>query len=184
MAQTWRRGRGSAAPKAARPLDPPTLERLALRYVERFATSRARLLAYLQRKLRERGWAGEDAPEPERLVERFAALGYVDDRAFAEAKGAGLVRRGYGPRRVATALMVAGIDEADGADTHAAARDGAWDAAVALARRKRIGPFAPAAPDRAGREKAIAVLIRAGHDLATARAIGGAPPGPVPEQPS
>ncbi|KTW08260.1 RecX family transcriptional regulator, partial [Sphingomonas sanguinis] len=38
------------------------LERLALRYVERFATTEGKLVDYLTRKLRERGWAGEGAP--------------------------------------------------------------------------------------------------------------------------
>ena len=38
-------------------LDGPALDRLALRYVEKFATSTGKLTQYLQRKLRERGWA-------------------------------------------------------------------------------------------------------------------------------
>ena len=40
------------------PLDAAALERLALRYVERFATTRGRLTDYLTRKIRERGWEG------------------------------------------------------------------------------------------------------------------------------
>ena len=40
------------------PLDQPALERAALRYVERYATTRAKLVAYLTRKLRERGADG------------------------------------------------------------------------------------------------------------------------------
>ena len=68
------------------PLDPARLERLALRYVERFATTRAKLRRYLERKLRERGWGADAAPDTAALVERMAALGYVDDAAFAEAR--------------------------------------------------------------------------------------------------
>ena len=45
------------------PLDRAALERLALRYVERFATTRGRLTDYLKRKIRERGWDG-DAGRP------------------------------------------------------------------------------------------------------------------------
>lgn len=41
------------------PLDPARLERLALRYVERFATTRVKLTRYLERKVRERGWDNE-----------------------------------------------------------------------------------------------------------------------------
>ncbi|HVJ00769.1 MAG TPA: RecX family transcriptional regulator, partial [Sphingomonas sp.] len=52
------------------PLDRADLERLALRYVERFATTRARLAAYLDRKIRERGWAGEGSPDTVALAQR------------------------------------------------------------------------------------------------------------------
>ena len=64
------------------------LERLALRYVERFATTRGRLTDYLKRKIRERGWEGEPA-DPAAIAERFAELGYIDDRAYGEAKASG-----------------------------------------------------------------------------------------------
>ena len=44
--------------RIAPPLDEAGLNELALAYVARYATSRAKLLAYLARKLRERGWGG------------------------------------------------------------------------------------------------------------------------------
>jgi hypothetical protein len=81
-------------------------------------------------------------PPVEALVERLAALNYVDDRAFAAARGAALGRRGYGARRVGEALRAAGIGEEDGAEARAAARDGAWAAALRFAERKKSGPFA------------------------------------------
>ena len=76
------------------PLDAERLERLALHYVGRYATTRAKLAAYLQRKLKERGWAGDSPPAVERLVERFSDAGYIDDAAFASARAAALQRRG------------------------------------------------------------------------------------------
>src|SRR5690349_24321731 len=94
------------------PLDAQGLEQTALFYAGRYATTRAKLAAYLGRKLKERGWSGEGAPPVERLVDRFAQLGYVDDRAFASARSAALLRRGYGPRRVREALRGAGLGEA------------------------------------------------------------------------
>lgn len=80
-------------------LDAAALERLALRYVERFATTRGKLADYLRRKVRERGWAGEAAADPAALAERLAALGYIDDRGYAEGKAAALARRGLGDRK-------------------------------------------------------------------------------------
>jgi regulatory protein len=176
----------AARPSRPRPpLDEEGLERLGLFYAGRYATTRAKLSAYLQRKLRERGWAGS-ASEPvervvERLVERFAALGYVDDGAFAAARGAALTRRGYGERRVGVALKAAGIGEEDAAPAMESAREGAVAAARRYAQRRRLGPFADEPPDRAGRQKAAAAMLRAGHRIDVVRLVLDAGAGDVPD---
>jgi len=152
------------------PLDARKLEDLALSYVGRFATTTAKLEAYLARKLRERGWEGEVPPAPAELAARFAELGYVDDEAYARSRAGGLLRRGYGPRRVAQALGAAGIGE----DIRESVRPGeaaARRAALALARKRGFGPFAPAPPDRERREKQLAAIVRAGHGFDAARAV-------------
>jgi regulatory protein len=163
------------------PLDGAALEQAALFYAGRYATTRAKLRFYLERKLRERGWAGPGEPGLDALVERLAGLGYVDDRAFAAARGAALSRRGLGARRIGQALRAAGIGEEDGREAREAAEAGAWQAALRFAERRRIGPFAAAETDRPAREKAFAAMVRAGHPADLARRIAGAPPGCVPE---
>ena len=159
------------------PLDDDALRELALRYVGRFATSRGKLLAYLARKLRERGWGGEAPADPEALVARFADLGYVDDSGFALMKSASLGRRGFGARRISETLRAAGIEEADRGAADAQAQTDRWAAADRFARRKRLGPYAIVAPDPKQREKAIAAFLRAGHDYAIARRWVDAMPG-------
>ena len=153
--------------RSAPPLDAEGLERLGLFYAGRYATTRAKLADYLRRKLRERGWSGAGAPPVEALVERFAALGYVDDAAFAAgAERRSLLRRGYGERRVAQALRAAGIGGEDAAPARREAERSAEDAALRFARRRRIGPYADAAADgsRGARgSKAAAAMLRAGH---------------------
>ena len=72
------------------PLDEDQLKELALTYVARFATSRAKLAAYLDRKVRERGWAGNGEPPIERLVAKAADAGFIDDAAFALSKSRSL----------------------------------------------------------------------------------------------
>lgn len=156
------------------PLDPHSLERLALRYVERFATTRGKLATYLTRKLRERGWSGEREATNEvaAVTERIAALGYVDDRAWGEAKAAAMGRRGLGARRVAQALGAAGITGGDAEALRRQAGEQAIESAVTFARRRRIGPFAAAAPaDRAAIERQVAQMARAGHAPDLARRI-------------
>lgn len=164
-------------------LDAAALERLALRYAERYATSRAGLSRYLGRKLAERGWAGEEPPDPAALAERFAALGYVDDAAIAEARGRSHARRGLGPRRLGQALDRLGIAAEDRAAPLEQAGEAAWEIALRFAERRRLGPFATAADeamDPRSRDRAIAAMLRAGHSLEHARKIIAAPPGAVP----
>ncbi len=159
------------------PLDAQRLEELALAYVARFATSAGRLAAYCRRKLRERGYAGaeEGAPPPDidALVRKFVAKGYVDDATYARIKTSGLLRRGYGARRVDQTLRADAIAETlreEIAPGEAERRE----AAVAYARRRRLGPFAReggAAPDPRAHEKQLAALLRAGHDSGHARKV-------------
>ncbi len=154
---------------------------MALHYVGRFATSRGKLATYLTRKVRERGWEGAP-PDLPAMVERFADLGYVDDKAFAEGRARSLGARGLGKGRVRQALHAAGIGEDDAAGAHEIADESRWDAALRFARKRRIGPWAAEVADRAGREKAIGAMIRGGHDFAAARVIVAAAPGEVPEE--
>lgn len=160
------------------PLNAADLERLALRYVERYATTRERLADYLRRKIRERGWGEGDAPaHPEGIAQRMADLRYVDDRAFAEARASAMARRGLGARRVAQALRQAGVQGEDAATLVPEIEARAATSALAFARRKRIGPFAPEPADRPRREKQLAAMLRAGHPLGLARAIVRLAPG-------
>jgi regulatory protein len=159
------------------PLDESKLNELALRYVGRFATTRAKLRSYLSRKLRERGWAGARDADPERIAERFAEQGYIDDAAFALARSQALTGRGYGKRRVLERLREAGVAEDDGAAAREHADGAAIEAALRFARRRRIGPFAnDPIRDPREREKAVGAMIRAGHSFALARAIVGLAP--------
>lgn len=158
------------------PLDGPKLERLALRYVERFATTRGKLVDYLHRKICERGWEGA-AADAAGLAQRMADLGYIDDRAFAEARAAAMGRRGLGARRVTGALREARVEEVDAAAVAPAIADRAVDTAMAFARRRRIGPFGAAEPDRAVREKQLGAMVRAGHGFDLARRIVALAPG-------
>jgi regulatory protein len=167
------------------PLDKEGLERLALFYAGRYATTRAKLSAYLGRKVKERGWEDEsEAPaegEVQRLVERFTELGYVDDRAFASSRAAALTRRGYGTRRVDQALRAAGIGEEDGRAAREESEAAATAAALRFAQRRRIGPYAAVQADRPARQKAAASMIRAGHSIDLVRKILDATPGEIPD---
>ena len=173
--------RSRPAKGARPPLDSDGLERLGLFYAGRYATTRSKLAAYLRRKLIERGWAGPGEAPVERLVERFAELGYVDDRAFASSRAASLLRRGYGERRVGDALKGAGIAEEDMAGAREQAAEEALAAAHIFARRRRLGPYGDGLADREARGKAAAAMMRAGHRPELVWRVLGLSPSDLPE---
>lgn len=172
---------GRRAGKPRKPLNGERLHELALHYVGRFATTRAKLSIYLDRKLRERGWEDASSPDVEKLVERMAASGLVDDAFYALSKSRSLSERGYGAARVRQSLRAAGVGEEDAAEARELAANEAARAALHFARRRRIGPFSIEKADRLGRERALAAMVRAGHGFEIARTIVDCDPGEMPD---
>ncbi len=165
------------------PLDRARLNDLALSYVARFATTRAKLTRYLARKLRERGW-DEDQDEDsgaaacEAIATRLADLGYIDDKQYAEMRGRSMTGRGLGLQRVKAQLWVDGIAADDAEAAVSAAIDAAPAAAVRFARKRRFGPYAQEqVSDPALRQRQLAAFLRAGHAMDLARRILAMAPG-------
>jgi regulatory protein len=177
MAGEDRRSGERRAQRAKPPLTEAKLRDLALHYAARFATTGARLEGYLLRKIRERGLA-EDAAEDgstrtrevdvPALVARLVELGYVDDDAYARMRARDLGARGYGARRVEETLRHAGVGESL-RRAHAPGEAASRRAAALLAQKRRIGPFGAQTEDgdpltqRKAHEKAVAAMLRAGH---------------------
>ena len=183
----WHKNGVSPQFKARRlrpPLDEAALKELAIRYVGKYATTRAKLCVYLARKIHERGWRGDKPADLEALANRFAELGYVDDSAFAMSRSHALAARGYGKRRLTEQLRLAGVCDEDGRDAIESADTNAVTAALRFARRRRFGPFAVEPADRLAREKAMAAMVRAGHDFSLARKIVLMKPGELVDLPN
>jgi len=180
---SWRRmERPTRKRTGPKPVTKERLERIALHYLERFASSAENLRRVLLRRVdRSARLHGTDAAEGaqwvDALVERYRRSGLLDDRAYAEAKTQSLRRRGASARMVRQKLGAKGVD----ADTVAAALDAAGGAddlaaAFAYARRRRLGPFGPAASRKDRRQRDMAALARAGYDYDTARKVIDARP--------
>ena len=154
-----------------------SLERAALFYLERFATSAENLRRVLMRRVeRSVHFHGTDreagAGLVDGLVARYLASGLLDDRAYAEGRVRTMRRRGSSARLIRLKLRQKGVaddvvagalaDHAeDGTDPEAAA-------AAALARR-------PPAERQEKREKDLAALARAGFSYDMARRVIEAP---------
>lgn len=162
----------------------PTQERLtriAIHYLERYASSTANLRKVLERRvLKACHHHGRDMADfitmIEAVVEKCRASGMVNDRTYAETKTAGLRRRGGSRRKIEAQLSAKGVDrntiqavldEQCGSGTE-------LEAARTFARRRRLGPYrtGPAkgeAGDR--RDKDLAALCRAGFSFDIARTV-------------
>lgn len=150
----------------------------ALRHLARYASTEANLLRVLNRRIDR--WA-RVAPEgsdsilaaarqaARQVVHDLAAIGAVNDAAYAESRARSLNRAGRSRRAVAAHLAAKGVD----AETARAALpdDPAAELTAALrqARRKRIGPFAARETDAPTRMKHLATLARAGFSQDIAR---------------
>ncbi|MFV3127553.1 regulatory protein RecX [Niveispirillum sp. KHB5.9] len=162
------------------------LDRAALHYLERFASSSANLRKLLLRRVDASARAhGTDPAEGrewvEALIQRYQRQGILNDGLYAEMKAGGLQRRGGSTRMIRQKLTAKGLDDGQ-VEAALAGLEGADEgeaemkAAIAYARRRRLGGFRPdrGLPEeevRARRDKDIAAMARAGFDLETARRV-------------
>jgi regulatory protein len=169
--------------RPTRPVTAKSLENAATFYLERYASTAEGLRRVLNRRVRK----AENAEAPivvnvhqviEAIVAKFVHAGVLDDRAFAQTKARALHRRGTSTRLTRQKLKLAGVD-GDTLDQAMAGldqeldtdpRQREWRAAVALARRRRLGPFRP--KDRKEhRDRDLAAMARNGFEYETARKV-------------
>ena len=166
------------------PATPESLERAARHYLERYASSSAHLRRLLRARVaRAQRVHGPDdgaalaAIEP--IVQSLIEAGALDDRAYAESLARSQARKGASRRAILARLAAKGLGpterEAALARLAEESTDPELEAAVAYARRRRLGPYR-AAPEREGRrERDLAALSRRGFALDLARKVIDAP---------
>lgn len=177
MASEGRMPRRRSAQRAAQPLDRESLDRAALRYLERFDSSAQNLRRVLAERARRAASDADEATHAMRfvdeLVERYQSSGLVDDARYAEALARGLRARGSSRRAIVEKLRAKGVERAviDRALERAErdAIDAELEAARAFARRRRLGPHRPPEERATRRLRDLGALARAGFGPDTAR---------------
>jgi len=157
-----------------REIGPERLERWALGYLGRYASSAENLRRILMRRVRRQ--SPEAAPQAKPLIEalvaRYRESGLLDDTAYAAGRMQSLHRRGDSLRSIRARLAANGVAAAVVADAVSDLRADAPDpdlaAACAFARRRRLGPFRRAAKDPA---RELATFARAGFGRGVAEAV-------------
>jgi regulatory protein len=157
-----------------RPLTAQQLENAALYYLGRFASSSANLRRILLRKVARAGAGDEGEALVDALVARYLASGLLDDRAYAVQTATSLARRGVSRYGIAGKLKQKGVGSGLVEETLGELASGGnseLQAACALARRRRLGPYRNASLRAQWRQKDMASLARAGFGLDIARRV-------------
>ncbi|UCH73059.1 MAG: RecX family transcriptional regulator [Rhodospirillales bacterium] len=173
-------GSTKAARRQPRKATAKHLENVALWYLQRFAASadslRRVLMRRVERSARAHGTeAQEGAGMVEEIIARFRRSGLLDDRTFATGRARSLHRRGVSARGIRARLAAKGVGAEDIAAALGTLADEADDpelsAALAYARRRRIGPYRAGGDRAAMRERDLAALGRQGFTYETARRV-------------
>jgi len=174
------------SPRAAKkhsgpkPATPERLERAALYYLERYASSAENLRQVLMRRVQRSAMLhGTDATAGaavvDRLIARYLSAGLLDDGTYARMRVASLHRQGKSTRAIRQTLSIKGVEE----DIVGAALDDLREeigaepdlaAAVNYARRRRIGPWRRAGRDEY-RDRDLVALGRQGFGYDIARKV-------------
>ena len=162
--------------KKPKPVTPERLNNAAIAYMGRFSTTAANLRRVLLRRVQK----AEDM-EPERkaelarhidgLIEKYQAMGYLDDRTYIEGKMVSLRRAGASKRAIGMKLMIKGAAREDIATALSADEESDEVAAWIFARRKKLGPYRDDDIRHDFRQKDMAAMGRAGFDYQTARGV-------------
>ena len=159
-------------------IGPDLLERWALHYLGRYASSAENLRRVLMRRVRRR--APQAMPTAAALIDGLVAhyreSGLLDDAAYAAARVQSLHRRGESMRAMQARLTAKGVPAANVTDAMSGLRADTPDpdlaAACAFARRRRLGPFRRAAADHA---RELGAFARAGFSRRVAEAVLACP---------
>ncbi|MHA1598149.1 MAG: regulatory protein RecX [Alphaproteobacteria bacterium] len=157
-----------------------SLENAALYYLERFATSSENLRRVLMRRV-DRSVRHHDTDRDEGagfvddLIGRYVDCGLLDDTAYGRTQAASMNRRGKSMRAIRVWLMQKRVatDAIDAALQTLADVTPSPDlaAAVAYARKRRLGPWRTREKDESEREKELAALARSGFSYSIAQRI-------------
>ncbi len=157
--------------KVLRKITRSRLKNIALYYLKRFESSVANLRQVLQRRVNDYAYQNKDFDKHEafawieELLEEFQRYGYLDDKRYCEMKVKSYVNAGKSPRYIQGKMREKGIGEDIVADILDGQEYDTFEAALKLARKKRIGPFCTDENARKERRaKDIAALCRAGFD--------------------
>jgi regulatory protein len=161
---------------SSREIEPELIERWALGYLGRYASSAENLRRVLMRRARRHSPQAVQQVSGliDALVARYRQSGLIDDAAYTAGRVASLHRRGDSLKAIRARLATKGVAAKIVADAVSGLRAEAPDpdlaAACTFARRRRLGPYRRTAADPA---RELGAFARAGFDRRVAEAVLG-----------
>lgn len=172
-----------AGPKVPKKITETYLHNSGLYYLQRFAASSRHFHSVMSRKVKkscmhhkEQDYAACIAMV-DALTQRFIEAGLLNDELYARGVVTSLRRRGKSKKAILGQMRTKGIDEALGIselrtldhERHTNDASAEFEAALAHARKKKLGPYRKTTePDI---KKELANMARAGFDYDTARRV-------------
>jgi len=157
--------------KHLRKMTQQRLKNIALYYLKRFDSSVANLRLVLQRRVNDYAYHVPDFAKSdaydwiETILSDFMNVGYLNDSRYAEMKIKSYILAGKSVRYIQRKLKEKGIDENLTDQLITQQNFDPFDAAIKLARKRKIGPFNPnECLRKERRNKELAILVRAGFD--------------------
>lgn len=161
------------------PVTREELDEAALKYLDRFDVTvvgiRRMMQRYLTRARAKERDVSRGADLVDELIARYVESGIVSDQRFAANMAAGLRRRGTSQRGVVHKLRARGVNgdvakEALAGVDGESAQNAELEAARALVRRRKLGPFRKDPDERElKKQRDMGVLARAGFSFDVAR---------------
>lgn len=160
-------------PKKAKVLKKITKQRLkniALYYLKRYETSVENLRQVLKKRVNDYAYHTQDFDKFEayawidEIVSDFQGYGYVNDERFAEMRVRDYISAGKSLRYISGKLREKGIDDSLVETLLESQEYDAFEMALKLAKKKRIGPYRTEELRAEFRQKDMGTLVRAGFD--------------------
>lgn len=154
-----------------------SLANAALYYLQRYASSAENLRRVLRRRVDRAARVHEIEPAEsyahiDALVQHYEAAGLLNDRAYAETRVNSLRARGGSARIIRLKLKQKGVvpEAIDQALADGTSEADELRAAIAYARRRRLGPYRTRGRDDS-RDRDLANLARAGFSYDLSRRV-------------
>ncbi len=178
-------GKRKAEKRPPRALTAQRLNAIALRHLERYASSAENLRRVLQRRVDKAARLHDDPGQAmnsgetqvwiEELIGRFVDIGLLNDRLYAQNRARALLAQGVSTYLIRLKLREKGlcVDDIEAALERLFTEHGEPDmiAAVKRAKRRRLGPYGDPAKRRERYDRDMAALARAGFSYAVAKRV-------------